>query len=384
MRLFLVALSAVCTTHLTTTNPVEATTGRPLLMAAGTAPSVQLDTRLWNGRGDRAALLRSLDSSLRYLRTARAAAAYKRSQARSGITQAHVQRSLVRFRQLLLAARTPQQLQAALQREFAWRQSVGHDGRGNVAFTGYYNPVVSASRVRTSVYRYPLYGLPRGFRRWSRPHPTRAQLEGVDGLHPSRLLRGAELVWLRDRLDAYLVQVQGSARLRLTNGRTMTVGYAGHTAHPYVSMGRQLVHDGKMAFEELTLPLMVDYFRRAPYELNSYLPRNNRFIFFRETRGAPVSGAIGVPLTAERSIATDKALMPPGALALVQIEITNPAAVPVLGSSVTRLVLDQDAGSAIKGAGRVDVYMGSGEQAGQRAGVINSPGRLYYLLLKRR
>ena len=113
------------------------------------------------------------------------------------------------------------------------------------------------------------------------------------------------------------------------------------------------------------------------------MPRNKRFIFFRETHGAPASGALSVPLTGERSIATDKSLMPPGALALVQIEIKNPAVVRVLGrESITRFVLDQDAGGAIKGAGRVDVFMGTGQQARQRAGVINSPGRLYYLLLK--
>jgi membrane-bound lytic murein transglycosylase A len=90
-----------------------------------------------------------------------------------------------------------------------------------------------------------------------------------------------------------------------------------------------------------------------------------------------------VPLTGERSIATDKSLLPPGALALIQMDITNPAAARVLGRQrITRFVLDQDAGGAIKGAGRVDVYMGTGQQAGERAGVINSPGRLYYLLLK--
>lgn len=345
---------------------------------------IATDDRLWNSRwNDRRALLQAVDYSLRYLKTGKADAAYRRLYPRTGITRSQVQASLLRFRQLLQYARSQQQFQTAVAREFDWYQSAGHDGRGSVAFTGYYRPLIAASRVRTSVYRYPLYRLPRKFRRWPRPHPTRAQLEGSDGMQPSPLMRGAELVWLRDRLDAYLVQVQGSAQLRLTNGKSMTIGYAGHTAWTYTSMGRELVKDGKIAREELTLPLMVQYFRSAPQELDRYLPRNKRFVFFRETHGAPASGALGVPLTGERSIATDKSLLLPGALALIQIDITNPAAARVLGRQrIARFVLDQDAGGAIKGAGRVDLFMGTGQQAGQRAGVINSPGRLYYLLLK--
>ena len=347
------------------------------------------DDRLWSKHnGDRQALLRAIDYSLRYLRTNRAAVAYRRVQAQTGISRSHVQRSLLRFKQLLRYAITRQQFEAALAREFVWYRAAGHDGRGSVAFTGYYRPLVTASRVRTDVYRYPLYRLPGNFARWPSPHPTRAQLEGSDGLHQSRLLRGAELVWLRDRLTAYLIQVQGSAQLRLTDGKTVTIGCAGHTNWPYVSMGRELVKDGSISATELTLPLMIDHFHHAPQDLNRYLPRNRRFVFFHQLRGAgasqaPASGSLGLPLTAERSIATDKSLMPPGALALIQIQVTNPAAAQVLGTSyITRFVLDQDAGGAIKGAGRVDVFMGTGEQAGRRAGVINSPGSLHYLLLK--
>jgi membrane-bound lytic murein transglycosylase A len=263
---------------------------------SGTHTATELigtDDRLWNPRrNDRRALLQAVDYSLRYLRTGKANAAYRRIYPRTGITRMQVQRSLLRFRQLLDNSRSQQQFESAVAREFAPYQSRGHDGRGSVAFTGYYRPLIGASRVRTGVYRYPLYRLPRNFRRWPRPHPTRAQLEGNDGLHPSPLLRDAELVWLRDRLEAYLVQVQGSAQLRLTNGKSITIGYAGHTAWPYTSMGRELVQDGKIPREELMLPLMVQYFRSTPQELNRYLPRNRRFVFFRETHGAPASGAL--------------------------------------------------------------------------------------------
>jgi len=188
---------------------------------------------------------------------------------------------------------------------------------------------------------------------------------------------------LRDRLEAFLVQVEGSARLQLPDGKQMTVGYAGKTDYPYVSIGRELAKDGKLPLEGLTLEVLINYFRANPAELSQYLPRNQNFVFFKETYGAPAGGSIGVPVTAERSIATDKSIMPPGALALINAPIPLANATDQLEARMlNRYVLDQDTGSAIRGAGRVDIYMGTGPKAGDRAGMINGTGELYYLLLK--
>ena len=264
-------------------------------------------------------------------------------------------------------------------------QSPGRDGKGSVLFTAYYEPIYAASRVPTSEYRYPLYRLPANFTRWPKPHPTRAQLEGYDGLLGAQSrLRGLEMVWLRDRLEAFLVQIQGSARLLLRDGSIMSVGYAGKTKYPYTSIGRELAKDGKLSLSGLTLPVMLRYFSQYPAELNNYLPRNRGFVFFQETHGAPATGCLGVPVTAERSIATDKSLMPPGALALIhtQIPFSNPTG-EMEYRTVSRYVLDQDTGSAIKGMGRVDYFMGTGKPAGDRAGVTGGNGQLYYLLLKK-
>lgn len=345
-----------------------------------------LDEQIWglSGQpGDRQALLAALDHSLRYLRSPAAATAYQRYPV-PGVTRSRVQRSLERFRQLVRVSRSPAELQAAVQREFVFYQSVGRDGAGTVDFTGYFEPTYSASRIPTSEYRYPLYRMPPNLAQWSRPHPTRAQLEGADGLQGSRgRLRGLELVWLRDRLEAFLVQVQGSARLQMSDGSTMTVGFAGRTDYPYTGVGRQLVEDGKFRLEDLTLPVLIQYFRQNPADLDRYLPRNQRFIFFRETHGAPATGSLGVPVTGDRSIATDKSQMPPGALALIQTQIPYADARGQLTSrSTSRYVLDQDTGGAIRGPGRVDIFMGTGRQAGDRAGLVNSTGRLYYLLLR--
>jgi membrane-bound lytic murein transglycosylase A len=338
-----------------------------------------LDQLLGETGGDRAVLVRALDNSLKYLQSDRAATVY-RSYPVKGVTQSRVQKSLRRFRQLVLASKTAEQLQASVRREFSFYQAAGNDGMGTVGFTGYFEPVQTASRKPTEAYRYPLYRQPAGFAAWKKPHPSRLDLEGADGLQAAKgKLKGTELVWLKNRLDAFLIQVQGSARLQLTDGTTMTVGFGGSTDYPYVGIGRELVKEGKFKLEELTLPKIKQYFAEKPEELDTYLPRNKRFVFFQNTNNQPPIGSLGQPVLGRRSIATDKRLMPPGALAVLQTQLPDQSLVQ---QSVSRYVLDQDTGSAIIGPGRVDIFMGSGDQAAAEAGVVNATGSLYYLLLK--
>lgn len=344
------------------------------------------DEQIWGQRGkigDRKALLASIDNSLLYLTKGDAIAAYQNYPVRE-ITLDRVRRSLLRFRQLVVSSKSAAQLQAAVSREFVFYQSVGNDGKGTVKFTAYYEPVYTASRVKTAIYKYPLYRLPPDFSQWPKPHPKRIDLEGKDGLKGNKSkLRGLELLWFRDRLDAYMVHIQGSAQIKLTNGKTTSIGYAGGTDYPWTSIGKELAKDGKLPLNGLTMPRLISYFRQKPQELNNYLPRWERFIFFQETSGRGATGSIHVPVTAERSIATDKSLMPPGALALIYNSFPYPANGGKLERlTVSRFVLDQDTGSAIKGPGRVDYFMGSGKLAGDRAGVTGGNGSLYYLLLK--
>jgi membrane-bound lytic murein transglycosylase A len=348
---------------------------------------VALDRQLWvssTGKaGDKAAMLRALDSSLQYLQTAKAGKDYQ-DYAVPGITRDRVRQSIQRFRQLVVQSPSPAALAEAVKREFTFYQSVGNDERGTVLFTGYYEATFTASRKPTAEFKYPIYKAPAGLAQWPTPNPTREQLEGTDGLQGSQgQLKGLELVWLRDRFEAFLTQIQGSARLSLTDGSTMTVGFAGKTQHPYTSIGKELINDGIFTPEEVSLPVLIDYFQKHPEDLKRYLPRNKSFVFFQETHGSPATGSLSVPVTAERSIATDKSVMPPGALALIQTQL------PYFNGSgqletqaVSRYVLDQDTGSAIKGPGRVDIFMGTGSKAAARAGVIKSSGALYYLLLR--
>jgi membrane-bound lytic murein transglycosylase A len=335
------------------------------------------DKQLWQDNGDQKALLDAINHSLNYLNTQAAVNAYAKYPVK-GITRNRVRHSLLRFRELVLRSHTPEDLQKAVQKEFVFYQSVGKDNDNTVHFTGYFEPVYHASLTPNSEYRYPLYKKPANFNQINKL--TRSQLEGKDGLLGQKSpVKGQEIVWLKNRMEAFLIHVQGSARLKLTKGTTMTVGYHGHTDHPYVSIGGELVKDGKIEREGLSLPKVIAYFEQKPEELDDYLSRNHRFIFFRETKGAPPLGSLGVPVTGDRSIATDKNIMPPGALALIQTSIPNKN---LEIEEVSRFVLDQDTGSAIKGPGRVDIFLGSGVVAGDRAGIINGIGQLYYLLLK--
>ncbi|BDI17522.1 murein transglycosylase [Nostoc cf. commune SO-36] len=307
-----------------------------------------LDEILYGEIADKKAPMSAIARSLQYLETANAKAAYQNYPV-VGITRDRVFKSLQRFRELLLKTNS------------------------------------------ATEYRYPVYRLPADFKFWPKPHPTREELEGADGLQSAKgKLRGLELFWFRDRFEPYLAQIQGSAKLQLSDGTQTTIGSAGNTAYNYKSIGRELVNDGKLPLEGVTMPIILDYFQQHPPELNIYIPRDRSFVFFQENHGQPAQGSINVPLTAERSIATDKSLMPPGALALIRASIpfVNPTG-KMEERIISRYVLDQDTGGAIKGAGRVDYFLGTGKLAGdayggqsQRAGVTVSNGELFYLLLK--
>ena len=346
------------------------------------APALGWDTDLW---ANRQALITSLDHSLHYLQTPAARETYRAYPA--PFSRNLVRRSLQRFRALLLVSPSPEAFHQAVQREFILYQAIGNDGAGTVHFTGYFEPTYQASRTPSATYRYPLYRRPSDLDTWPLPHPSRATLEGVDGLQGGQgPLAGLELVWLRDRLEAFLVQVQGSARLQLAEGGFMSVGYAGRTEYAYISIGRELINDGIIPAEEMTLARLLAYFEANPDALNRYLPRNDRFIFFRQTDGGPPLGSLSVPVTAGRSIATDKSLMPPGALALITLDWPIRASADPSSDwqsqALARYVLDQDTGGAIQGPGRVDIFVGSGAAAGEQAGQINTDGALYYLLLR--
>ena len=308
----------------------------------------------------------------------------------SGIEHHQVVASLEAFQDLLKQELSDLELAAELRRRFDVYTSVGCDGQGTVLFTGYYTPIFEASRTPQGEFQHPLHRLPEGHVKdpitgktlglrqadgsISTDYPTR------DGLLAGDLLEGRELVYLRDPFEAYVIGVQGSAILRLRDGSFLEVGYAGNNGHEYASLGKALVEAGKMKKEELNLRNMIAYFQAHPEEFEPLAAHNQRYVFFQEGEGGPF-GCLNEKVEAMRSIATDKAIFPRGALCFVEAPLPVEVGKDAHGT-YRGFVLDQDAGGAIRAPGRCDVYMGVGEDAGELAGHTWAEGRLYYLILK--
>ncbi len=306
------------------------------------------------------------------------------------ITHAHAVESLRAFDALLGSDLSPADMNRAIRERFDVYISVGCDDRGTVLFTGYYTPVFEGSPVATERFSQPLYRMPPnlvkddqgrvlGLRQADgslAPCPDRR------GLRQSGLLEGLELVWLADAVEAYICQVQGSAVLRGPDGRYIPVGYAATSGHDYVSIGREMVKDGHIASDALSLQSILAWFRANPGQIDTYLDRNPRFVFFGPTDDVTPRGSLNEPVTAWRTIATDKEVYPRACLAMLAAPLPRKLADGVRVIPHRMFVLDQDAGGAIRAPGRCDIYMGIGETAGDLAGRTRQEGRLYYLFLK--
>lgn len=276
----------------------------------------------------------------------------------------------------------PAALAAAITSEFACYRSVGRDGQGAVLFTGYHSPCFEASRARTERFTTAVRRAPPELETGGRfapstPFLTRREIDGEGKLDG----RGLELVWMT-RLDGFLLEVQGSGTARLEDGSLVRLQCTRSNGHAYTSLGKELVKDGKLTAEEASIPAIRRFFAAHPELTDEYLFRNASYVFFEETDRPPL-GCAGAAVTAGRSIATDKRLFPAGALAFIVVDVPVCEGERVVEWRRTaRLVVDQDTGGAIKGAGRVDLYMGATPEAETAAGVMKKDGALYYLLLR--
>lgn len=333
-------------------------------------------------------LKRSTDNSLAYLSRPSSRKAYPYLD----VTHERAVASLRAFRRLLDRgpfAATSQDLNRLITDQFEVYQSIGAprpDGSGytnEVLFTGYFTPTYDASVTRGGPYQYPLYKRPpdlvtdesgdtasRKTDQGVLPYYTRQDIEA------GGKLAGQELAWVTSRWNAYVITVQGSARLRMPDGRIMEVGYAGTNGYPYTSPGRQMVKDGLIPQDQLSFETMRRYFEQHPEAMDKYLWMNQRTTFFTETHGGPF-GSLNVPVTAFATIATDKKVYPPAMVAMV-LAPTSYSGTSLAG----RFMLDQDRGGAIRSAGRCDIYMGIGQSAEQMSGRQLSAGKLCYLFLK--
>lgn len=318
------------------------------------------------------------------------------------VTAQEIKESLLLFLERLDLLGEPQSLVQFLRSHYDLHRSDGEGASGSVVFTGYYQPVISGSLVETGEFRFPIYGKPKDLvekevvRSASDPRPEKlvGRLEDqrlvpyfsrheIDGLG---LLKGKgyELAWVKDPVELFFLHIQGSGLLRLTDSRLVPLNYAATNGRRYTSIGRLLAESGKIPRAEINMQRLRRYLKDHPKEGAFLMARNESYVFFRVGEEGPL-GSLEVPLTPGRSIATDPRLFPKGALGFVvsRRPVTDAHGDVIRWRPFSRFVLNQDSGSAIQGPGRVDLYFGSGPEAGWGAGAMNSAGKLYFLIRKR-
>jgi len=291
-------------------------------------------------------------------------------------------------------------VRAFFERHFSPYVVAADDGGETGMVTGYYEPLLSGSRMRSARYGVPLYAAPddlltidlaalypelsdkrlRGRLEGKRvvPYWPRADIE--NGTAPNGW---RALVFVDDPVEAFFLQIQGSGRVRLAEGGIMRVGYADQNGHPFRSIGRLLVERGELPLERASMQGIKDWGRRHPEKLRPLLDENPSYVFFREvvepaagTVEAEIDGPIGtlgVPLLRERALAVDPRSIPLGAPVFLATTY------PLSSQPLRRLMLAQDTGGAIRGAVRADFFWGFGDDAGRAAGRMKQEGRMWIL-----
>ncbi len=236
-------------------------------------------------------------------------------------------------------------------------------------FTGYFEPELEGSPTRSGRFQYPLYGRPPELQEGAVFH-SRAAID-----NGALAGRGLEIAWLDDPIDAYFLQIQGSGRIRMTDGTVVRLGYAGANGHAYRSIGQEMVRRGSHTMDQVSAQEIAAYVRRNPGPGRELLHTNPSYVFFRKigtlaAEDGPI-GAMGRSITTMRSVAIDPKFTPLGAPVWIEKDGRAP---------IRSLMVAQDTGGAIKGLQRADIFYGTGAAAGDAAGTIKDPGRMVLLL----
>ena len=290
-------------------------------------------------------------------------------------------------------------IRAFIEMNLAPFQVVASDGVETGMTTGYYEPLLRGSFKRSARFSTALYGVPRdlvtvdltavypqlqGMRlrgrldgRHLKPYPSRRELR------QSNHLKGYEIVWVDCPVDAFFLQVQGSGRVRIVEtGKIIRIAYGEQNGHPYRSIGRYLADKRELLLEEVSAQRIRKWLADNPGRLNEVLDHNPSFVFFRkETLSDPnigPKGAMGVPLTARRSVAVDPRHIPLGVPLFIDTTEPNRS------TPLRQLVMAQDTGGAIRGVLRLDYFWGFGDEAGELAGRMKQPIRVWVLNPKNR
>jgi membrane-bound lytic murein transglycosylase A len=248
-------------------------------------------------------------------------------------------------------------------------------------YTGYYEPEILGSRVKTDEYSVPLYGVPakvagkksRVFSQYDRVDIEKGALAG----------KGLEICWVKSPVDAFFAQIQGSTRVKLDNGELLRLNYIASNGKPYTPVGRILIDQGVFTPQEMSMDKIREYMEANPEEGKALREKNRSFVFFAKTTLKPHDeplGAQGIPVTPGRSIAVDPSIHVYGTPIWIDAKFPLKSAAPE--DSFQRLMVAQDTGSAIRGPARADIYFGRGPDVPSIAGRIKQFGKFVMLVPK--
>ena len=313
----------------------------------------------------------------------------------------HMIRSLEYFLEYIQSKPSPRDLKKFIKANYRVYRSVGRDGRGEVLYTGYYEPHLRGSLWQSDQYPYPIYARPQDLiaidlslfsdkykgeeivGRYTDhtviPYHDREDIESQNALAG----KAEVLAWVNDPIDVFFLQIQGSGKVYLDNGEVINVHYQATNGRPYRSIGQLLIDENKITNEEMSMQKIRAYLSAHPEEMEYVLNYNPSYVFFKIEPDGPL-GNINVRLTPGRSIALDRTIFPPAALAYINTQkpLIDSAGNITGWCDFSRFALNQDTGGAITGPGRADLFWGNGSYAEIAAGHLKYPGKLYFLVLK--
>jgi membrane-bound lytic murein transglycosylase A len=232
-------------------------------------------------------------------------------------------------------------------------------------FTGYFEPVLEGSLIKTKIFKHPVYTKPDNYERYSRESIQRGALEGKD----------LEIAYVKDKINLFFMHIQGTGKISLPDGRTIKLSYNGKNNYTYKSIGKHMIARRVIASGNYSYDSIKSWLRNNPAQASAILNVNKSYIFFKVSRDDKVIGAQGVELTAERSLAIDKDLLPYGYP--IWLEVKSKSS----GNNIyNKLLVTQDTGSAIKGPVRGDIFFGSGKEYEAKASKMNHFGSYYIFL----